>query len=141
MRRDFASIEILLQKGLSLTGKSEEMLRTIKMMFEQQEEMYREKKHQVEDRIVSIHQPWVRPIVRGKTNAPAEFGQKSQSAWWTDMPQWKDWTGMPLTKLLPCRKAQNDTMRHMGVTPSGSLPKRSIGRETTSHIAASMVSE
>lgn len=38
--------------------------------------MYREKKYQIEDRIVSISQPWVRPIVRGKTNAPVEFGAK-----------------------------------------------------------------
>jgi hypothetical protein len=38
--------------------------------------MYREKTHQVENRIVSLHQNWVRPIVRGKTNALVEFGAK-----------------------------------------------------------------
>jgi IS5 family transposase len=38
--------------------------------------MYKEKSHTVEDRIVSIHQPHVRPIVRGKTNAKVEFGAK-----------------------------------------------------------------
>ena len=40
--------------------------------------MYREKIHSVEHRIVSIHQPHVRPIVRGKTNANVEFGAKIQ---------------------------------------------------------------
>ena len=38
--------------------------------------MYRKRAHQVEDRIVSIHQPHVRPIVRGKAKAKTEFGAK-----------------------------------------------------------------
>ena len=38
--------------------------------------MYDEKVLRVEDRIVSISQPWVRPIVRGKTKNPTEFGPK-----------------------------------------------------------------
>ena len=32
--------------------------------------------HRVEDRIVSLSQPWIRPIVRGKSKAPTEFGAK-----------------------------------------------------------------
>src|ERR1700678_2932550 len=40
--------------------------------------MYAEKTHSVDHRIVSIHQPHVRPIVRGKTNADVEFGAKIQ---------------------------------------------------------------
>lgn len=38
--------------------------------------MYQNKVHIVENRIVSISQPWIRPIVRGKTKAPVEFGAK-----------------------------------------------------------------
>jgi hypothetical protein len=38
--------------------------------------MYSSEKHRVEDRIVSIHQPHVRPIVRGKAQAKVEFGSK-----------------------------------------------------------------
>ena len=38
--------------------------------------MFSEKKHRVADRIVSITQPFVRPIVRGKAKAPVEFGAK-----------------------------------------------------------------
>ena len=38
--------------------------------------MYDEKVNRCEDRIVSIHQPWVRPIVRGKQNKSVEFGAK-----------------------------------------------------------------
>ena len=38
--------------------------------------MYETKTHTIADRIVSIHQPHVRPIVRGKANAKVEFGSK-----------------------------------------------------------------
>ena len=40
--------------------------------------MFKEKSHSIEHRIVSIHQPHMRPIVRGKTNANVEFGAKIQ---------------------------------------------------------------
>jgi len=38
--------------------------------------MHKNRVHSVENRIVSIHQPHVRPIVRGKSNAQTEFGAK-----------------------------------------------------------------
>ena len=38
--------------------------------------MYQEKQNRIKHRIVSISQPHVRPIVRGKANAPLEFGAK-----------------------------------------------------------------
>ncbi len=43
-------------------------------LMEQQQYMYDNKVHSVKDGIVSISQPYIRPIVRGK--APAEFGAK-----------------------------------------------------------------
>ena len=48
----------------------------IGQVYEQQNEMYREKKKKCDNRIVSISQPQVRPIVRGKANKSAEFGAK-----------------------------------------------------------------
>jgi hypothetical protein len=42
--------------------------------------MYKTRTNSIEDRIVSIHQPHVRPIVRGKSSAPVEFGSKIQVA-------------------------------------------------------------
>ena len=53
-----------------------ERLLTIYTFHEQQKEMLDNKTHSVEDRIVSLSQPWIRPIVRGKTKAPTEFGAK-----------------------------------------------------------------
>ena len=38
--------------------------------------MHKTRQHKIEDRIVSIHQPHVRPIVRGKAQAKVEFGAK-----------------------------------------------------------------
>lgn len=38
--------------------------------------MYVNQTHSIEERIVSIRQPYIRPIVRGKTKAPVEFGAK-----------------------------------------------------------------
>lgn len=48
----------------------------IQELYRQQLEMYTEQKHQVEHRIVSIHQPHIRPIVRGKEKHKVEFGPK-----------------------------------------------------------------
>lgn len=42
----------------------------------QQREMYNQKTHSCPDRIVSISQPYVRPIVRGKNGKKVEFGTK-----------------------------------------------------------------
>jgi len=39
--------------------------------------MYHSKTRRCDHRIVSISQPYVRPIVRGKQDKPVEFGAKS----------------------------------------------------------------
>lgn len=51
-------------------------LLVIQTLYDQQMLMFINNIHSVEQRIVSIHQPHVRPIVRGKTNAKVEFGAK-----------------------------------------------------------------
>ncbi len=48
----------------------------IQTVYEQQLKMWVSRSHQVDDRIVSIHEPHVRPIVRGKARAKTEFGAK-----------------------------------------------------------------
>lgn len=48
------------------------------MMYDLQKEMYHTLCHSVENRIVNIHQPYVRPIVRGKQKSKVEFGAKIQ---------------------------------------------------------------
>jgi len=59
-----------------MTATETDEFETIRLLFAQQKEMYTTKTHRVKDRIVSIWQSWVRPIVRGKTKTPVEFGAK-----------------------------------------------------------------
>ena len=61
-----------------LTPKLHNYFLRITTLYDQQLEMYNLKKHSVENRIVSLHQPHVRPIVRGKRTANVEFGAKIQ---------------------------------------------------------------
>lgn len=79
IRRDMHHIESLLQRGAVLEGLTRQQYRNLLVVHEvyrQQKEMYDEKKNYIADRIVSISQPHVRPIVRGKAQALVEFGAK-----------------------------------------------------------------
>lgn len=60
----------------TLNKKQYKYLLVIKELNRQQSEMFTEKKHTIENRIVSIHQPHIRPIVRGKQGKTVEFGSK-----------------------------------------------------------------
>lgn len=51
-------------------------LLVIDELYRQQQEMYKSDRKSISDRIVSISQPHVRPIVRGKAAARTEFGMK-----------------------------------------------------------------
>ena len=51
-------------------------LLVIPTVYLQQKEMYESGTHRCEGRIVSLQQPHVRPIVRGKRPDPTGFGQK-----------------------------------------------------------------
>ena len=76
LRRDLAAIDSKLSLGKSLTTRQTERLDTIRTIYEQQKYMYDNRTHSVPDRIVSVSQPFVRPIVRGKAGKPVEFGAK-----------------------------------------------------------------
>lgn len=51
-------------------------LLVIRELVRQQRQMYNTKSHSIDHRIVSIHQPHVRPMVRGKQGRNVEFGAK-----------------------------------------------------------------
>jgi transposase, IS5 family len=78
--RNIKSINYLLNgyPTIPLNRHQYKYMLVINTLYEQQMQMYNEKTHSIEHRIVSIHQPHVRPIVRGKTNANVEFGAKVQ---------------------------------------------------------------
>ena len=83
VRRNLDTIKGQMEQGANLKAVSEDLekkLPTISKLYEQQKQMYDERTHKVENRIVSIAQPWLRPIVRGKAGAPVEFGAKAATA-------------------------------------------------------------
>ncbi len=62
--------------NIPLNAAQYKYLLVIQTLYDQQITMFLKNTHSIENRIVSIHQPHVRPIVRGKTNAKVEFGAK-----------------------------------------------------------------
>ena len=76
LRRDLDAIDGKLSLGKNLPPRQAERLDTIRAVYEQQKYMYDNRTHSVPDRIVSVSQPFVRPIVRGKAGKPVEFGAK-----------------------------------------------------------------
>jgi len=59
-----------------LSHRKQQELMVIHTLYRQQQGMYDQRVHQCKDRIVSISQPHVRPIVRGKQGKSVEFGAK-----------------------------------------------------------------
>lgn len=83
LRRNLDSITKQALLGACLTALPLDLyqkLQTICELYLQQKKMFEEKTHRCENRIVSIAQPHLRPIVRGKANAPVEFGAKVATA-------------------------------------------------------------
>ncbi len=78
LRRNLKHIEAMLDSYsiFPLSVKQQKQYWVIQTLKDQQLEMYTNGIHKVDDRIVSIHQPHIRPIVRGKTKAKVEFGAK-----------------------------------------------------------------
>ena len=76
VRRDIGYIYQFLTGGKEISTKHRDLLKVILKVYEQQQYMYTNRTHSVEDRIVNISQPYIRPIVRGKAKSPTEFGTK-----------------------------------------------------------------
>jgi DNA-binding protein len=80
VRRNLKQLEGLVDeakaRGREIERKVIDRLKVVREMYGQQWKMYREKVRRIEDRIVSLHKPWVRPIVRGKEGKEVEFGPK-----------------------------------------------------------------
>jgi transposase, IS5 family len=80
LKRNLGHIESMLAcyDKFPLRPRDQKYLMVLHTVYEQQEQMHRTNTKRIEDRIVNIHQPYVRPIVRGKDAAKVEFGSKLQ---------------------------------------------------------------
>jgi IS5 family transposase len=79
LRRNLEQIRQVVADGAQfevLAGFWYHRLLVIQEVYRQQWLMYQQRHHRVEHRIVSLAQPHVRPIVRGKAGTPVEFGAK-----------------------------------------------------------------
>jgi len=78
LRRNLSSIEKLSEADqlTILNRRQYRDLLVISELYRQQQCMYDHRNHRINDRIVSISQPHVRPIKRGKAGSDTEFGAK-----------------------------------------------------------------
>ena len=79
LRRNLAHIDGLVAVGASLSELNQQSYRSLLVvseLFRQQQWMYQNQTNRIDDRIVSLTQPHLRPIVRGKAGTPVEFGAK-----------------------------------------------------------------
>ena len=78
VKRDLDHIEKLKERTSlkHLKRKNYRDLLVISELYRQQKQMWENKEHKIPGRIVSISQPHVRPMVRGKASADVEFGAK-----------------------------------------------------------------
>jgi len=80
LRRNLQHISLLLNdvgsKPFPLSYKLQRQYWIIQCVYEQQDGMHRDRRSRCDNRIISISQPHVRPIVRGKAGKKTEFGAK-----------------------------------------------------------------
>lgn len=82
LRRNLKHIDemmaMLVKHGVQVVLKESlrKKLYVISEVYRQQNIMYKDNRKKISDRIVSISQPWIRPMVRGKAGSAVEFGAK-----------------------------------------------------------------
>lgn len=77
VKRDLSYIDLYMeQDDIEFTEKQLKRITVIRELYEQQKYMYDNKVHSVKNRIASISQLYIRPIVRGKAKSPVEFGTR-----------------------------------------------------------------
>ena len=81
LRRNFQALDRLLEHPdalppMELSRRQYKNLLVCRELYRQQLEMYNSNSQRIDDRIVSIAQPHVRPIKRGKAGRDTEFGAK-----------------------------------------------------------------
>jgi len=75
LRRNLGYIRNLADNH-GLTPKQQYQIGVLTEVHRQQRQMYQNQQNKIAHRIVSVSQPWIRPIKRGKQTAQTEFGAK-----------------------------------------------------------------
>jgi hypothetical protein len=124
LKRNLSAIEAMRAEGGVLFTKELDLLSVIWLLYEQQRSMHKNRSTRVDDRIVSLSQPHIRPIVRGKAGAATEFGAKVQISVVNGyvFPTYMSFDAFSEGKLL-C-DAINDYRERFGVLPKRILADR-----------------
>ena len=138
LRRDLNAIDGKLSLGKNLPSRQAGRLDTIRAVYEQQKYMYDNRTHSVPDRIVSVSQPFVRPIVRGKAGKPVSLARSWTSVSLTDGRGWSAVLLTPTMRREICGKWQSGSERERGITPAGSWRTKSTETGRISAIARRM---
>lgn len=121
-RKRHKSLLYLLEKGLDqlqkllnnnpdlqLSDMHRRYIRTIKTVLVQQKQIQSNPLAKIKDRIVSLHKPYLRPIVRGKENKAVEFGMKAHMLQ-TDGVTWFD--TMNFNAYNECKRLKISYLKH-----------------------------
>jgi hypothetical protein len=80
IKRNFGIIDFYLKyyrsRKQELSEHNKALLTVLTTVYEQQLSMYQKRSKKIENRVVSVSQPYIRPIVRGKARTNCEFGAK-----------------------------------------------------------------
>ena len=79
LKRNLSHISQLIESGASLKSLSKKQYKTLLVVSEVEQQqlwLFKNNKQSIENRIVSLSQPQIRPIVRVKTGKPVELGAK-----------------------------------------------------------------
>ncbi|MFN9546274.1 MAG: transposase [Cyanobacteriota bacterium] len=79
LRKNLKSIDGMIACGARLSGLGAQLYRMLLVtseVYRQQQEMFNKDVRRIDDRIVNLAKPHVRPIVRGKAGKKTEFGAK-----------------------------------------------------------------
>jgi hypothetical protein len=78
LKRNLGIIDRMAEEGLLvyLSKRLYRLVLVVSELYRQQLWMYESRTHSISDRIVSLYQPHVRPMIRGKAKSPVEFGAK-----------------------------------------------------------------
>ena len=117
LKRDLEAIDGKLLLGKSLADRKMERLNTLRSIYRQQKYMYDKRTHSVPDRIVSVSQPFVRPIVRGKAGKPVEFGAKLGISVVDGWTCWSVTRSTPTTRQEVCGQWWSSFVSAKGTIP------------------------
>ena len=97
------------QPAIALTLQQYGYIKTIKKVCKQQQYLFTTPGAKVTDRIVCLHKPYLRPIVRGKENKPVEFGMKAHMLHTGGITYFE---AMSFKAFNECKRLKISTLKH-----------------------------